>query len=141
MIHEKNFEQIFNIKHPNNIYPKLGEIGEFLEDVVLNFWVSAFDINELDYLSEEDQYKWCCDYMHKKYSNIINNVPLEVIYYYGIIDILFNNSLFSEKLYGLNRIELQNIYNRTNDQYFSGKFTDKAEDILINKLGINKLIN
>lgn len=141
MIHEKNFERIFNVKHPNNICPRPGEIGEFLEEVVLNFWVSAFDINELDYLSEEDQYKWCFDYMHKKYSNIIDNIPLEVIYYYGIIDILFNNCLFSKKLYGLDRMELQNIYGRISGQYFSGKFTDKAEDILINKLGINKLIN
>lgn len=141
MIHEKNFERIFNIKHPNNICPGPGEIGEFLEEVVLNFWVSAFDINELDYLSEEDQYEWCYDYMHKKYGYIIDNIPLEVIYYYGIIDILFNNCLFSKKLYGLGRIELQDIYSRISGQYFLGKFTDKAEDILINKLGIKKLIN
>lgn len=141
MIHEKNFERIFNIKHPDNIYPGLGEIGEFLEDVVLNFWVSAFDINELDYLSEEDQNEWRCDYMHKKYGYIIDNIPLEVIYYYGIIDILFNDCLFSKKLYGIDRIELQNIYGRISGKYFSGKFTDKAEDILINKLGIKKLIN
>ena len=140
MLHEKNFERIFNIKHPN-VYPKLGEIGEFLEEVVLTFWVSTFDINELDYLSEEDQYEWCYDYMYKKYSNIIDNIPLEVIYYYGIVDILFNNCLFSKKLYGLGRIELQNIYNRFNGQYFSGNFTNKAEDILINKLGIKKLRN
>lgn len=141
MIHEKNFERIFNIKHPNNIYPEPGKIGEFLEDVVLNLWVMAFDINELDFISEEAYEEWCVKNITDKYSNIINNYPLEIIYYYGIIDILFNDCIFSKKLYGLDRIELQNIYHRFNGQYFSGKFTDKAEDILMNKLGIKKLIN
>ena len=101
----------------------------------------AFDINELDFISEEAYEEWCVKNITDKYSNIINNYPLEIIYYYGIIDILFNDCLFSKKLYGLDRIELQNIYHRFNGQYFSGKFTDKAEDILINKLGIKKLIN
>ena len=143
MTHEDRIKLMFknhNIDWSKcNYYPKYPtKIGDFLDDAILCLYEKSFDINELLYDSKEEVEKEALDYIYKNYKDIIENVPLEVLYYFGIIDSMNNNLMLNGKVFGLKAREIVDIWH-TDITQFSGKFTPELEYILINKLNIKRL--
>ena len=143
MTHEDRIKLMFR-KH--NIdwnavtyFPKYPtKIGDFLDDVVLCLYRKGFDPNDLTYESKEESEQQALNYIYEHYKDIIDNIPLEVIYYWGIIESMNNNLILNNKVFGLKAREIVDIWH-TNIELFSGRFTPELETILINKLNIKRL--
>lgn len=112
-------------------------IGKFLDMVALKLWTNKFNPNDIDcpYNSYEEAETHAIKSIKEVYSYIINVFPLEVLYFYGynsaqhecfLIDYIFGK-------------EPEYIFASPVEKYI-GEFTPKMEDILINKLGVKKLI-
>ena len=139
MTHEERFNKLFakyDIMHPD--IHQIEEIGSLIDDVVLCLWTNSFDINELDYETPEELDYETFEYINSRYDETIKNIPLEMIYYYGIVDTVFDKCFLYERAYGMDKYEIINKYNNSIET-FNGRFTDKMEYILINKLGVKRL--
>lgn len=137
--HEEQFNKLFakyGIKHPD--IKRIEEIGSLIDDAVMCLWANKFDINELFYNTPEELDHETYMYLNDRYGETIKNIPLEMIYYYGIIDTIYNKCFLYERAYGMSRDEIVEKYN--NDvESFSGRFSEKMENILVNKLGVKSL--
>ena len=139
MTHEERFNKIFakyGITHPD--IKLIEEIGSLIDDAVMCLWTYKFDINELVYETPEELDHETYMYLNGRYGETIKNIPLEMIYYYGLVDTISYNCFLYERAYEMSRDEIVNKYN--NDiESFSGRFSDKMENILVNKLGVKRL--
>lgn len=140
MTHEERFNTIFakyGIKHPD--IKLIEEIGSLIDDAIMCLWTYKFDINELVYETPEDLDRETYMYLNDRYGETIKNIPLEMIYYYGLIDTLYHKCFLYERAYGMSRDEIINKYD--NDiESFSGRFSEKMENILVNRLGVKSLV-
>ena len=139
MTHEERFNKLFakyGITYPD--IHQIEEIGSLIDDVVLCLWSNSFDINELDYETPDELDKETLNYITDRYKETIKNIPLEIIYYYGIVDTVFDMCFLYERAYGMDKYEIINKYNN-NIEAFTGRFTERMENILVNKLGIKRL--
>jgi hypothetical protein len=140
MTHEEQFNKLFakyGIKHPD--IKRIEEIGSLIDDAVMCLWTYKFDINELDHETPDELDRETYMYLNDRYGETLKNIPLEMIYYYGIIDTISYNCFLYERAYGMSKDEISNAY-KNNIESFTGRFTDKMEDIFINKLGVKSLI-
>ena len=140
MTHQERFNKIFakyGITHPD--IHRIEEIGSLIDDVIMCLWTYKFDINELIYETPEELDHETVEYINGRYGETIKNIPLEMIYYYGIVDTVGYKCFLYERAYGMGKDEIVNKY-KNNVESFTGKFTDKMEDILVNKLGVKLLV-
>ena len=140
MTHEERFNKIFakyGIKHPD--IKLIEEIGSLIDDAIMCLWTYKFDINELFYETPEELDHETYMYLNSRYGETIKNIPLEMIYYYGLVDTISYNCFLYERAYGMSRDEITNKYN--NDvESLSGRFSEKMENILVNRLGVKSLV-
>lgn len=139
MTHQERFNKLFakyGITHPD--IQRIEEIGSLIDDAIMCLWTSKFDINELIYETPEELDHETFEYINGRYGETIKNIPLEMIYYYGIVDTIDYNCFLYERAYGMSKDEMVKKY-KNNIEAFTGKFTDKMEDILVNKLGVKRL--
>lgn len=122
----------------HDINTKQLEIAHFLDVVVLNLFNSKFN-NDVDcpFESQEEADNFYINYVKEKYHYIIDIFPLEVLYFYGYT--YANKGLFLTE-YILGKKPGYNFQENILEERYNGKFTDKMESILINKLGVKKLI-
>lgn len=140
MTHEERFNKLFakyGIKHPD--IKLIEEIGSLIDDAVMCLWTYKFDINELDYETPEELDHETYMYLNGRYRETIKNIPLEMIYYYGLVDTISYNCFLYERAYGMSRDEIVNKYNNDIED-FSGRFSEKMENILVNRLGVKSLV-
>lgn len=140
MTHEERFNKLFakyGIKHPD--IKRIEEIGSLIDDAIMCLWTYKFDINELVYETPEELDRETYMYINDRYGETIKNIPLEMIYYYGLIDTMYHKCFLYERAYGMSRDDIVNKYN--NDiESFSGRFSEKMENILVNRLGVKSLV-
>ena len=139
MTHDERFNKLFakyGITHPD--IKRIEEIGSLIDDAIMCLWTYKFDINELVYETPEELDRETYMYLNDRYGETIKNIPLEMIYYYGLIDTMYHKCFLYERAYGMSRDEIINKYD--NDiESFSGRFSEKMENILVNKLGVKRL--
>jgi hypothetical protein len=140
MTHSEKFNKLYNkfgITY-KPAYP-IEEIGSLIDDVVMCMGSCNFDINELDYDSPEQLDYETKEYIFSRYGEVIKNVPLELIYYFGIVDTITDRCFLYNRAFGLDKDEIVNKYFE-DIEALPGRFTNKIEDIMINKLGIKSLV-
>lgn len=113
------------------------QISRFLDLVVLHLWTNKYDPYDVNcpFESYEDAEQFCIDEIKDRFGYIIDTFPIEILYFYGyvyakqgcfLIDYIFDKDIDYE-------------FNDTFERY-TGKFNSKFENILINKLGVKRLI-
>lgn len=140
MTHSEKFNKLykkFGITY-KPAYP-IEEIGSLIDDVVMCMGSCNFDINELYYDRPEQLDYETKEYIFSRYGDVIKNVPLELIYYFGIVDTITDHCFLYNRAFGLSKDEIVNMYFE-DIEALPGRFTNKIEDIMINKLGIKSLI-
>ena len=114
-------------------------VPHVLDHVVLDLWNNSYDPHditcEFDSAEEEEQY-YINKLINSHYGKFIRDIPLEVLYYfgyrYGYSSCHMVEEIFGEDItYGF-----ENTF-----RMYTGRFTKKMEDILVNKLGVTKLFN
>lgn len=112
------------------------KIGMLLNDVceILNIsnWGSYCKVNKFLYTSEDDMTKQRTDVVKKKYSDVINDFPIEIIYYYGVCNLMFithKDDVFYKEDSG---------YHWTPIQKYIGEFKPDVKKFLLS-IGIKQL--
>lgn len=116
-------------------------IPHFLDHVVCALWITKFDPTDItcEYDSAEEADEVKTAEICERYSNFIQTFPLEIMYYVGYQH-AYNQIINTEEIFNKPFHECGTFDNRNGEMYW-GRFTEKMENILINKLGVKKLFN
>ena len=113
------------------------QVARFLDMAALRLWTNSFDPYDVDcpFTSPEDAEQFAIDMIHEEYDNLIAMFPLEVMYFLG----------YTQAKQGCFLVDY--IFDKDEDypftdaiECYTGSFTPKMEDILVNKLGVKRLI-
>ena len=113
------------------------QVARFLDMAALRLWTNSFDPYDVDcpFESPEEAEQFAIDTIKDEYSTIIAMFPLEIMYFFG----------YTSAKQGCFLTDY--IFDRDEDypftdaiECYTGTFTPKMEDILVNKLGVKTLI-
>ena len=113
------------------------QVARFLDMAALRLWTNRFDPYDVEcpFDSPEEAEQFAIDTIKEEYSHIIAIYPLEILYYLGYVHA--NQGCFlTEYIFGHDK-----DYPFTDAiECYTGEFTPKMKDILVNKLDVKTLI-
>lgn len=139
--HEWEYIEPTNIEDDIRSFNPFIVIPHFLDHVVCALWITKFDPTDItcEYDSAEEADEASTTKICERYSDLIQTFPLEIMYYIGYQH-AYNQIISTEEIFNKPFHECGAFDNRNGEMYW-GKFTEKMEGILINKLGVKKLFN
>lgn len=139
--HEWEYIEPINIEDDIRSYNPFIVIPHFLDHVVCALWITKFDPTDItcEYDSAEEADEASITKICERYSDLIQTFPLEIMYYIGYQH-AYNQIISTEEIFNKPFHECGAFDNRNGEMYW-GRFTEKMENILINKLGVKKLFN
>ena len=139
--HEWEYIEPTNIEDDIRSYNPCIVIPHFLDHVVCALWTNKFDPTDItcEYNSAEEADKTTIANIYERYADLIQTFPLEIMYYTGYQH-AYNQIINTEEIFNKPFHECGAFDNKNGEMYW-GRFTEKMEDILINKLGVKKLFN
>ena len=113
------------------------QVARFLDMAALRLWTNGFDPYDVEcpFTSPEDAEQFAIDMIKEEYGTVINIFPLEVMYYLGYIQAK-QGCFLTDYIF-----DKDEDYEFTNAiESYTGEFTPKMYDILVNKLGVKHII-
>ena len=113
------------------------QVARFLDMVALKLWTNRFDPYDVEcpFTSPEDAERFAIDMIKEEYGAIIDMFPLEVMYFFGYMSAK-QGCFLTDYIF-----DKDEDYPFTNAiECYTGEFTPKMENILVNKLGVKRLI-
>lgn len=136
--HEWEYTEESKYNNDSDIYTCFVMIPHMLDHIVCGLWNICYDPTDItcEFDSAEEMERHKINSLKERYKEALETFPLEIMYHLAYKKaatyILNTEEIFNKPFHDCT------AFNSELEKY-TGKFTEKMEDILVNKLGVKKM--